>query len=283
MENLKDLIENSGLTLTEISNLSGIPLSTLFVYMKGQITDVNKELYNVIYKVLSEYNQANFQANELNGFNENNNFTNEEGLFIGNNLFSHPSEKINENFNTEQSEELSIDIKEIKESIENNTPKSNYNPIHNYSQVTPSQIKRKEIWYIKNNTAVGGEIVGNRPFLVIGNEKTIQINKTVIGVYLTKTPRSESPFHVTIKTNVMSTAICEQINTVSIDRFVNKVGEITDVELALIEKAIINALGIKINNSSNIFHSPDYISLKTELLVYKKIYEDYIRIQENKN
>lgn len=280
MEDLKKLMTNSGLTLTEVSKLSGIPLSTTFNYVKGQVKNMNKDFYNAIYEVLCGYNKDNVEetveeteiTNEVaDEINDNSMDTNEK-LFV--------DEKMNIQYSTEQSDELAIDVKEIKEAIEGGSLKNNYSSIHNYNTVIPSQIKRKDIWYIKNNSGVGGEIVGNRPFLVIGNEKTVQMNKTVTGVYLTKTPRAESPFHVTIKTNVMSTAICEQVNTISVDRFVNKVGEITDVELALVEKAIINALGIKTNNSSSIYHSPDYISLKTELLVYKKIYEDYIRIQQ---
>ena len=65
-------------------------------------------------------------------------------------------------------------------------------------------------------------------------------------VYLTTQPKHDLPTHVTIRsTNRVSTAICEQITTVAIERIGSYCGQATDEEMAAIDRAMLISLGIQ--------------------------------------
>lgn len=55
MEDLKVLFSKSGLTLNELSTMSGVSLSTTHRYVNNQIKEVKEEHYSPIYEVLKKY------------------------------------------------------------------------------------------------------------------------------------------------------------------------------------------------------------------------------------
>ena len=109
------------------------------------------------------------------------------------------------------------------------------------------EIKRGDIWYVESSyAAVGSEQRPGRPAIAVSNDKNNQHSSTVEMVYLTTQPKHDLPTHVTIRsTNRVSTAICEQITTVAVDRIGSYYGHVTDEEMAAIDRAMLVSLGIQ--------------------------------------
>lgn len=81
-------------------------------------------------------------------------------------------------------------------------------------------IKRGDIWYIESGYSVGSEQRAGRPAIVVSNNRNNQYSGTVEVVYLTTQPKRDLPTHVTISSlSRESTALCEQITSVSTERF----------------------------------------------------------------
>lgn len=75
-------------------------------------------------------------------------------------------------------------------------------------------------------------------------------------VYLTTQPKTDLPTHCTIRsTGRISTVLCEQVHTVSIERVGKYIGQCTDVEMRNIDIAIMISLsldaGIKTSKQYN--------------------------------
>ena len=93
-------------------------------------------------------------------------------------------------------------------------------------------IKRGDIWYIESGYSVGSEQRAGRPAIVVSNNRNNQYSGTVEVVYLTTQPKRDLPTHVTISSlSRESTALCEQITSVSTERFGSYRGAVTDEEM----------------------------------------------------
>lgn len=81
------------------------------------------------------------------------------------------------------------------------------------------EIKRGDIWYVSKDNYTGCEQAAGRPAIIVSNEKNNACAETVEVVYLTTQPKKDLPTHVLIRSSEReSTALCEQITTVSVDR-----------------------------------------------------------------
>lgn len=107
-------------------------------------------------------------------------------------------------------------------------------------------IKRGEMFYIKRmGDEVGCEQIAGRPAIVVSNDMNNANSSTIEVVYLTTQPKTDLPTHVTIRsTGRMSTALCEQVSSVSTDRISGYIGECNDVELKNIDIALSISLGL---------------------------------------
>lgn len=106
-------------------------------------------------------------------------------------------------------------------------------------------IKRGDIWYIESGYSVGSEQRAGRPAIVVSNNRNNQYSGTVEVVYLTTQPKRDLPTHVTISSlSRESTALCEQITSVSTERFGSYRGAVTDEEMEDIEEAMMISLGL---------------------------------------
>ena len=114
------------------------------------------------------------------------------------------------------------------------------------------EIKRGDIWYVESSyAAVGSEQRPGRPAIVVSNDKNNQHSSTVEMVYLTTQPKHDLPTHVTIRsTNRVSTAICEQITTVAVERIGSYCGQASDEEMAAIDRARLVSLGIQYGDAA---------------------------------
>lgn len=101
-------------------------------------------------------------------------------------------------------------------------------------------IKRGDIWYIESGYSVGSEQRAGRPAIVVSNNRNNQYSGTVEVVYLTTQPKRDLPTHVTISSlSRESTALCEQITSVSTERFGSYRGAVTAEEMEDIEEAMM--------------------------------------------
>lgn len=112
-------------------------------------------------------------------------------------------------------------------------------------------MKRGEIYYVepsKQYQETGSEQRSNRPAIIVSNDMNNENAQTVEIVYLTTRPKKELPTHVQINCNGrMSTALCEQISTVAVERLQNYMGTCTDDEMGKINDAIMISLGVDVD------------------------------------
>lgn len=106
-------------------------------------------------------------------------------------------------------------------------------------------MKRGDIYLVKRRDTLGAEITKTRPAVIVSNDALNASSKVVEVVYLTTQPRKELPTHATIQaTGVTSTAICEQIDSVSLFLLCAQVGTCSEEEMADIDRALMSSLGL---------------------------------------
>ena len=105
---------------------------------------------------------------------------------------------------------------------------------------------RGDIYYIeKNNNTSGSEQASARPAIIVSNNKNNTYSTVVEVVYLTTQPKNDLPTHCDIhSTGKKSTALCEQIQSVSVERIGNYIGECTEQEMCMIDIALAISLGL---------------------------------------
>lgn len=105
--------------------------------------------------------------------------------------------------------------------------------------------RRGEIYYIKRGWSVGSEQQAGRPAIIVSNDLNNKHSPTVEVVYLTSQPMTNLPTHVAVfGTGRESTALCEQIDSVSVERIDNYCGKCSVEETEAIDDALVVSLGI---------------------------------------
>lgn len=151
-------------------------------------------------------------------------------------------------------------------------------------------MRRGEIYYIARSLTysnIGSEQDAGRPAIVVSNNKNNENSEVIEVVYLTTQAKTELPTHVTIRSSKrVSTALCEQINSISVERIGDYVGEITEEEMRAIDRALMISLGIDIPVEQTsvptvveCIREDDLrkrITLEAERDTYKKLYEDML-------
>lgn len=107
-------------------------------------------------------------------------------------------------------------------------------------------MKRGQIYFIKSTyTEEGSEQRGDRPAVIVSNNKNNEHSETVEVVYMTTKPKADLPTHVFIRSALSpSTVLCEQIFTVSKTRIGTLIGELTESETKAIDNALAISLGL---------------------------------------
>jgi mRNA interferase MazF len=109
-------------------------------------------------------------------------------------------------------------------------------------------IKRGEIYYIEPSKALqttGSEQRSNRPGIVVSNNENNEHSSIVEIVYLTTQPKNSMPTHVIISSAVKtSIALCEQVNTVAVERLADYMGQCSEDEINKIDEALMISLNI---------------------------------------
>ena len=114
-------------------------------------------------------------------------------------------------------------------------------------------VKRGDIYYISKNPyrPAHGRVLNSRtdhemrPAIIVSNDKHNQNAFFFEVVYLTTTPKVDIPTHCTIRSaNRVSTAICEQITTVSDEQIGDYMATCTAEEMRAVDACMAISLGI---------------------------------------
>jgi mRNA interferase MazF len=106
-------------------------------------------------------------------------------------------------------------------------------------------MRRGEVWWVEFPQARGGEIQKTRPAIIISNNSFNRIMNRVQVVPLTS--HTAKVFIGETLASVggnLSKALATQITTVTKERVLNRLGEITADEMTAVENAILSQLGI---------------------------------------
>lgn len=114
------------------------------------------------------------------------------------------------------------------------------------------EIKRGQIYWIYRNEdrpAFGSvqDPGPGRPGIVVSNDANNIHSDAVEIVYLTTAPKTSLPTHCTITSaDKTSTALCEQITTVSVNQVGKHIGTCTADEMRKVENCMITSLGLPV-------------------------------------
>lgn len=112
-------------------------------------------------------------------------------------------------------------------------------------KINQNEIKRGDIFYFTEKPVTGSEQKGGRPGVIVSNDVNNKFSGVVSVVYITSKNKMDIPEHVPIYSlHRPGIALCEQIHTVSVKRIKGRKGKVTPEEMAQIDKALIESLGL---------------------------------------
>jgi mRNA interferase MazF len=110
------------------------------------------------------------------------------------------------------------------------------------------EYKRGQIWIANLSGGIGSEQNLTRPVIVVQNNIANKFSPTITIVPMTKQDKKWLPTHVklhkTMCLSSLSTALVEQVTTISKERLKNYLGEIEFNEMIEIERGLMIQLGI---------------------------------------
>ena len=128
-------------------------------------------------------------------------------------------------------------------------------------------MKRGEIYYIHQRATTGAEIMKGCPGVIVSNNSLNAHSEVVEVVFLSTSPKREMPTHVSIySSGKVSTAVCEQVNTVSKLRVGDYYGMCTTEEMAAIDEALLTSLDIGLRQKSGRDAMEKNVELVAQLL-----------------
>ncbi len=94
----------------------------------------------------------------------------------------------------------------------------------------------------------GSEQFADRPAVVVSNDENNKHSGVIEVVYMTTQPKTDLPTHVTVRsTGRISTVLCEQVSSVSVDRVNNYIGQVSEQEMKNIDIALM--ISLQLNGS----------------------------------
>ena len=137
-------------------------------------------------------------------------------------------------------------------------------------------ITRGDIFYISPVAICGSEQRAGRPAVVVSNEKCNERSSVVEVVFLTTRDKTPLPTHAQVTSaGRQSLALCEQITSVSIERFGDYIGHVTEEELRAINRALLISLDLPAGGLTVQADKPNEESLMAQVAL--RFVEDYLR------
>ena len=145
-------------------------------------------------------------------------------------------------------------------------------------------IEVKSIISAEGGASYGHEQQADRPAVIVSNEKNNENSGVVEVVYLTSQPKTDLPTHTVIRsTGRVSTVLCEQIVSVSVDRIAGYIGQVSEQEQKNIDIALMISLALdgdtktsKQYNETIKQQNDEIERLKAEIADLQQKYEDAI-------
>ena len=103
---------------------------------------------------------------------------------------------------------------------------------------------RGDIVWISDSKAIGSEQRGERPALIVSNDAANEHAPVVTVVWLTTQDKKPLPTHCEVKATEKSTALCENITTVSKERIGGFIRSATYTEMEEVDRCVMIALGL---------------------------------------
>ena len=117
-----------------------------------------------------------------------------------------------------------------------------------------SNVKRGEIYYADLSPVIGSEQGGLRPVLIVQNDIGNKYSPTVIAAAITsQKDKNKLPTHIDIITDGSglakdSVVLLEQVRTIDKSRLKDKMGQIDNHSMLLVNKALSVSFGLSANN-----------------------------------
>lgn len=141
-------------------------------------------------------------------------------------------------------------------------------------------MRRGEVYFTnRDGFSVGSEMQGNRPALIVSNDKSNTFSGAVEVVYLTTQEKKDLPTHVRVRSgSAISTVLCEQIDTISKERLGGFLCELTPAEMAMVDVALAISIGIDTPPASTKPAREERTDnrVEAERDLYKRLYEDLL-------
>lgn len=115
------------------------------------------------------------------------------------------------------------------------------------------EIKKGDVYYALLDPVIGSEQDGKRPVVVIQNNLANKHSPTVIVAPITTViKKTYLPTHIVIyKNNFLkkdSTILVEQVRVIDKTRIITFLGKLKDIQIQKVDKALINAFAIDLDN-----------------------------------
>lgn len=115
------------------------------------------------------------------------------------------------------------------------------------------EIKKGDIYYAMLDPVIGSEQDGKRPVVVVQNNLANKYSPTVIVAPITTViKKTYLPTHIIVyKNNYLkkdSTILVEQVRVIDKTRIITFLGKLNDIQMQKVDKALINAFAIDIEN-----------------------------------
>lgn len=141
---------------------------------------------------------------------------------------------------------------------------------------------RGDIFFITESAYTGSEQNAGRPGVIVSNDIGNKHSPNVEVVFLTSREKKPMPTHVDVMCKVPSTALCENIQTVSKERLDSFIRSCTTSEMKSIDNALLCSLGLHApaavgEGTQEPVSTPVEVS-KTEIErnLYKTLYEQLL-------
>ncbi len=140
------------------------------------------------------------------------------------------------------------------------------------------EIRRGDIFYIKpecKSVPYGDTVPTSRPAIIVSNNKNNKYSDYIEIVFLTTRYKKPLPTHVTIDTNVESTALCEQVHTINVQRLDKFMMEVPSYKMKEIDQALMVSMGLDFpsggGNSAEEVNYKDLYNTLIDKLIQSKI------------